>query len=101
MCIRDRSQKILGFIKKHGERTALLGDFNLNPSTQSIRILENELVNLILDYKIETTRSNLYSKKTEMPIADYCFVSKDLEVKDFQVPYVEASDHLPLILEIE
>ena len=33
--------------------------------------------------------------------ADYVFVSKDVKVKKFEVPYLEISDHLPLILDFE
>ncbi len=33
--------------------------------------------------------------------ADYCFATSEIDVKNFEVPYVEVSDHLPLILKFE
>lgn len=53
----------------------LIGDLNLDPDTESIKILEKEMRNLVKKYSIQTTRSDLYSKKEIMPLADYCFVS--------------------------
>ena len=35
-----------------------------------------------------------------MHFADYAIISPEIAVKNFTVPYSEASDHLPLILEI-
>ena len=79
----------------------IIGDFNLNPNTQSLALLSARYRNLISEYGIATTRSDLYDKKQIMPLADYCFVSGGVKVKDFQVPNTEASDHLPLILDFE
>lgn len=58
--------------------------------------------NLIKEFNIKQTRSNLspYAKtKNFQKFADYTFITNDVVVKDFQVPYIEISDHLPLILE--
>ena len=81
----------------------LIGDFNLRPETESISMIEKEMRNLIKEGKIETTRNHYYEgmKKYKDYIADYCFVSKDLEVKDFKVLPNEISDHQPLYLEFE
>ena len=80
----------------------LVGDFNLFPQTRSLRILGEGMQNLIMKYHIERTRSNLnpfYGKPDFQKFADYTFVTSDVNVTSFQVPDVEISDHLPMILE--
>jgi endonuclease/exonuclease/phosphatase family metal-dependent hydrolase len=81
----------------------LIGDFNLLPDTESIRLLERDFRNLVTERGIRTTRSRLnphHGKPTEQPHADYAFVSPALTVLDVQVPNVAISDHLPLILDL-
>ncbi len=91
------------------------GDFNLEPDTKIIKIIEDSgLLNLIKNFRIKTTRNNLawkisknngkkgilkYYKK--QLFADYCFVNEDVKVRSFKIPNIEVSDHLPLILEFE
>ena len=84
-----------------GEPKILVGDFNLNPDTNAIAELEKLMRNLIKENNIKATRSDLYEEKEIMPFADYAFVSKDIDVKDFRVLQDEVSDHLPLLLEIK
>jgi endonuclease/exonuclease/phosphatase family metal-dependent hydrolase len=64
--------------------------------------------NLIKDFGIKSTRGRIcweqYKHKpgfTKQFFADYIFVSKRVGVKGFQVPHIEISDHLPLILDFE
>jgi endonuclease/exonuclease/phosphatase family metal-dependent hydrolase len=97
------------------ETNILGGDFNLNPNTRSLRIIENSnLINLIKSFDIKTTRNEYafrnaqeFSKKRDYKFygkqlyADYCFVSPKIKVKKFEVPDIEISDHLPLILEFD
>lgn len=81
----------------------LIGDFNLLPETESIRLLERDFRNLVIERGIRTTRSRLnphYGTPTEQPHADYAFVSPGLAVVDVRVPDVAISDHLPLILDL-
>lgn len=96
----EQSNKIKEFI---GGKTAIVaGDFNLLPSTESIRILEDGMKNLIKEFKIERTRSDLNivdGKIGDQMYADYVFTTKDVDVQDFQAIDVEVSDHLPLLLE--
>ncbi len=76
----------------------LCGDFNLSPNTQSIKILEDSgLRNLIKDFNITSTRSDLYLKKNRF--ADYILVSPEIHVTNFSVPNLPISDHLPMVLE--
>lgn len=81
------------------------GDFNLDPGTRSIEILEESgLRNLIKEYSIKSTRTLKYpeEKRLKNPFADYVFVDKKAMVTDFEVDTdFDGSDHAPLFLEIE
>ncbi len=97
-----QSAIILDFLKLKKGPIILIGDFNLLPQTQSIKILEENYRNLIKEFNIERTRSDLssYAKGDDFQkFADYTFVSKDIEIKNFEVPIIEISDHLPMLLE--
>lgn len=96
----EQSQKIIEFLNTKKDRNIILsGDFNLNPDTKSIKMIEDfPLKNLINEYEITDTRTSLYKKENRF--ADYAFVSPELMVKDFRVLPDEVSDHAPLFLEI-
>ena len=111
--IRQTAQIINSNSKVKGPRI-IGGDFNLLPDTKSIKMFEEQgYLNLIKENKIKTTRNShawIQAKKLvvdgywfygEQHFADYVFVSKDVKVKNFKVPNVEISDHLPLILDFE
>lgn len=93
-----QSQMIKKFLDDQKGSKILVGDFNLGLHTESLKILESNLSNLIKKNNISTTRNKLYDR-TDDKHADYILVSKDINVTDFKVPYTEVSDHLPLILE--
>ena len=94
-----QSEKIITFIKNLEGEVVLMGDFNLLPKTESLLMFEKSgLINLIKQYKISSTRTSFYNKPEKF--ADYAFVSKGIEVKDFKVLTDEVSDHSPLYLEI-
>lgn len=94
----SQSEQINNFLDQYKEEAQILaGDFNLNIDTQSLKILEKNLINLIKEYKILTTRSKLYTFGDKF--ADYILVSDKTKVLNFQVPSIEISDHLPMILE--
>ena len=76
----------------------LCGDFNLNPNTDSLMILEYDRVNLIKELKVLSTRSDLYKKPGKF--ADYMLVSEDTKVLDFKVLQDQISDHLALKVKI-
>lgn len=80
----------------------LCGDFNLNPDTESVKILEEGMRNLIKDYSIPSTRTSIYYAKPgkSEKFADYVFTSPDITVKNFEVLPDEVSDHSALFLEI-
>jgi exonuclease III len=81
------------------ENVVLIGDYNLAPDTESIKILEDSgLVNLITKHGITSTRPPIYTKL--MRYADYALISEGMDYKNFEVRQDEVSDHLPLVLEL-
>lgn len=96
------TQKVKAIIDNEAGAKILVGDFNLLPETQSIKIFEQDMKNLIKAFEIQRTRSKespFFGKSNFQKFADYTFVSTDIRVENFQVPRVEISDHLPMILE--
>lgn len=74
--------------------TILVGDFNLDITNDSLRIIEEGRHNLIKESGITSTRSSFYTR--EERYADYAIVTNDIEIKKFRVMTDEVSDHLPL-----
>lgn len=74
----------------------LTGDFNLAPHSESLELINKELINLPVKYGLDTTRTQL-TKKTE--VCDYIFVNKLIKVSDFKASDELVSDHKALILE--
>lgn len=105
----DQSEKIIKFLEKIKVPKILGGDFNLMPETESVKSIERAgYKNLIKEFKIKSTRNKLtweqFSKRPgfiKQYFADYAFVSPEIKVINFEVPYTEVSDHLPLILDFE
>lgn len=97
-----QSNAIKEFLNTTENPKILCGDFNLNPDTDSIKMLETGMKNLVKDYSITTTRTSIYFNKPgkSEKFADYIFISPDIEVKDFKVLSEEVSDHAALLLEI-
>ncbi len=98
----NQSWLIKNFLTKETGAKILTGDFNLLPETQSIAILEENLLNLIKKSKIPRTRSRLspfFGKADFQKFADYVLVSPEVKVINFEVPDVAVSDHLPMVLE--
>jgi endonuclease/exonuclease/phosphatase family metal-dependent hydrolase len=99
-----QSHTILEIVKGREGDVIICGDLNLMPDTESVRLLEAGHRNLIREYGITNTRSRLnpyFGTPQAQGFADYVFVSPGLTIRDFQVPYREISDHLPLILDVE
>lgn len=92
-----QSEMIQKFLDNEAGEKIVLGDFNLTLNTESIRILEENLRNLIKEYKILSTRSKFFPGDERY--ADFTLVSSGIKVIYFQVPNIEVSDHLPMILE--
>lgn len=80
----------------------IVGDFNLLPNTESIKILDNKLINLIAKYNIESTRPKFDDGlDTGNMVCDYVFVNDKVVVNDLKVIESNISDHLPLLLDFE
>ena len=94
-----QSQNIINFIKTLTGDFILVGDFNLRPDTQSLKMLERDLglKNLVEEHRITSTRTSLYPKAERF--ADYVLTSAGVKIKDFRVLPDEISDHAPLFLE--
>jgi len=99
-----QSEKIINFFTDKNGSKIIGGDFNLMPNTKSIKMFEEAgYKNLIKDFGIKNTRNKLSWKQfgNVQHFADYIFVSSDVKVNKFEVPYNEISDHLPQILDFE
>jgi endonuclease/exonuclease/phosphatase family metal-dependent hydrolase len=99
-----QSKKIISALKKLKGPKILCGDFNLLPNTKSIELVEQAgMKNLIKTYKIKNTRNSISWQKynNKQYYADFTFVSPEIKVKKFKVPYNLPSDHLPMILDFE
>lgn len=99
-----QSQIIIDFFKDKEGLKIFGGDFNLNPDTKSIKMIEDAgYRNLVKEYKIDSTRNRLSWEQFNniQHWADYAFVSPGVRVTGFEVPKNEISDHLPLILDFE
>lgn len=97
----EQAKKVKGIMDSKTGSKIIVGDFNLLPETESLKIIGAGMRNLIEEFNIERTRSNLspfFGKADFQKFADYAFVSSDVKVIDFQVPDVKVSDHLPMIL---
>lgn len=94
----EQSNKIKEFLSRFDCPIILAGDFNLEPDTESIALLENDMKNLVKEYNIKNTRTSHYKK--EGKFADYIF-TKNVSVNDFNVLPDEVSDHAPLYLDFE
>jgi endonuclease/exonuclease/phosphatase family metal-dependent hydrolase len=93
-----QSQIILDLINKLEGSKILCGDFNLRPDTESIKMIDEKMSNLIKKYNVKSTRTSLYKKSEQF--ADYVFVSPDITEKDFKVLSDEVSDHTAILIEI-
>jgi len=106
----EQSRRVIDFLKERPGEKIVMGDFNLELETESIKMFERaNFRNLIRDYNIKTTRGThirkLFPHYADGPygfqeFADYTFVSPGIDVKTFEVPDEPISDHLPMILTI-
>jgi len=93
-----QSENIMKFLDNRKKNYKILcGDFNLRPDTESIKILEKDMNNLIKTFGIKSTRTSLYTKLEKH--ADYIFTSPEIKINHFEVAPNEVSDHSPLLLD--
>lgn len=95
----EQSGKVKNFLDQYDTLKILAGDFNIWPGTESLKILEKGMVNLIDKYNFSSTRPPSFNFPNKY--SDYVFVSHDIKVADFQVLSDVISDHLALYLDCE
>lgn len=93
-----QSRKIREFMDGIDAPKIVCGDFNLRPDTESMKILEQGMSNLIRTYNVASTRTSFYPKEKKEQFADYVLTSK-VTVNYFEVLKDEVSDHCPLLLD--
>jgi endonuclease/exonuclease/phosphatase family metal-dependent hydrolase len=92
-----QSHRIRNFLDTIQTPKILCGDLNLRPDTESLRIIEKGMKNLIQQFNVMSTRTSWYPK--EEKFADYVFTSPEITVNHFEVLKDEVSDHSPLLLD--
>ncbi len=93
----NQSKSLIDEVKKDNIPVIIVGDFNLLPESESIKMIDVHLKNLSTKYNIKTTRGS----DRESSVVDYIFVSDKIKVNDFKVLDTNISDHLPLILDFD
>lgn len=97
-------KKVIKFIDSLPRPLIVCGDFNVSPSSDSMKLLSSKLRNLTLENNINTTLSKVHRaplKDRESVACDYILVSDDINVKSFVVSEEVVSDHKALILEFD
>ena len=95
----NQSTRIKEFMDTISTHKILCGDFNLRPDTESLKIVEQGMNNLVKIHGVSSTRTSLYKKDEKF--ADYIFTSPEVKVNKFEVMKDEVSDHSPLFLDFE
>ncbi|MCK5566891.1 MAG: endonuclease/exonuclease/phosphatase family protein, partial [Actinomycetia bacterium] len=82
------------------ERTAIMGDFNGEKGSNEIGMMYSAG---LIDSQLESGREDelTYPHKEPLERIDYIWVTPDIEISDLKVPYSTASDHLPVVVNIE
>lgn len=93
----QQSQRIRQFMDTINTPKVLCGDFNLRPDTESMRILEENMNNLVTTHQVRSTRTSYYKKEEQF--ADYILTSPEIIVNEFSVMNDEVSDHSPLFID--
>lgn len=96
----EQSKKYNKVLSRFNGWKVFAGDLNLNMTTQSIKIIEKPMRNLVKESGARTTR-NAYASPKVAPYADYMFVTPDVKVSSFEVMPDVVSDHQPLMISFE
>lgn len=89
-------QILAGYIDELEGNIILTGDFNLQPQSDSLKLINQRLTNQSVEHELKTTRNQL-THKTE--ICDYVFTSEGLKIKNFRAADELISDHKALLFE--
>jgi len=100
----NQCKYVIKAAKRKDIPTIIVGDFNLLPDTESMKIIDKEFRNLITEYNITSTVPDhdhgTESKKGRF-VMDYIFVNEKIKVNNFEVIDTNISDHLPLLLDFD
>ncbi len=96
----EQSRIILDFIREFRNEgdtekeliQILTGDFNVLPETETMKMFDATMTNLILKNGITSTRTSMHDGKDK--ICDYVLVSKNAHVEKFEILPEEVSDHV-------
>ncbi len=91
-----QNKRLMEVLNADSGLKVLVGDFNLNPDTKTIKDLESTMQNPLNGSGFKTTRSRHYINIDELPFADYVFLSSSITIGEFKVLPDEISDHLAL-----
>jgi endonuclease/exonuclease/phosphatase family metal-dependent hydrolase len=91
------AEQVKGF-----QNVILAGDFNMNPDTESISLIEQELKSVFSsDLKSSFNMNHKKNPNFASAVVDMIFLSKPITVIEKYVSNVDVSDHLPLFVKIE
>ncbi len=99
-----QSKELAAYLQQQSGPMIIGGDFNILPETESYSIIKSlGYGELVMDRHIDATVNEIYwgEGPSRLHYSDYIFVTNDIKVDNFEVPYVKASDHLPLILDVD
>lgn len=100
--LRYAQSKHILALAEHKSPLIIIGDFNMNPDTEAIHMLEKSY-QPVFGNELKTTFN--MRKKTNpefsQAVVDLMFVTHDINIVSKKCPDVDISDHLPLIVEIE
>lgn len=97
-----QSERIRAFMVKCHEPLVLCGDFNLLPDTESLRMVERGMRNLVREYGVNSTRTVLYREYSDPNVpkfADYVLASPKVGINEFRVLPDLCSDHAALYVD--
>lgn len=95
---RQACQRIFEYTQKLQGPVIIVGDFNLEPESDSLRVFDGYFRNLTTESGLSTTRNSLTHKSE---VCDYILVNEQVKVNEFYASNIIASDHLGLILDFD
>lgn len=102
---RLKMSKIITHEIRGKKPAVLMGDFNVQPETKTIKNIEKHMNN-VFQGDLHTSFNTAHKDLEKYPgyataVVDMFFVSKDVTVLKKSVPKDDVSDHLPLLCEVE
>ena len=98
----DQSRYVLEAAKRKNLPTIIVGDFNLFPNTESIKLINQDYRNLIKEFGVPSTRPTFDDgTDTGDNVVGYIFTNDLIKVHRFDAIKTQISDHFPLILEFD